>query len=150
MSTRVQTIYDLIKTRTAAVLGVEWSEMRKIFDPSQNDIRMAEKSYGVLPGEAPNFASAQQVFVFDHAFQVILSRRAVNRDDDSEILDITMDLYSKGDDILRDLCILKSLASANVIDVDTPSMQAPEVLENGAVILRLGFIVKHWLDRVVV
>lgn len=142
-------IHDAILTSLGTTLGSPWVKLRKVFKPEENDLRVLEKAYGCLHGEAPNFAGAEEAFVYDQQFTVILSRRASNRDDDAEIQTVINDLYDKMDNCLRAI-ILTQLGLSNIIlDIDAPAMGEPEVLDNGAVILRSTFNIKHWLDRIV-
>lgn len=144
----VERINDAISAVCVTVLGVTWVQMRKLFQPVQNDLRIAEKSFAVRPLGADPFTGAQVAFVFNQQFEIILSRRATNRDNDVEIQDVIFDLYDKADNIFRSAIRLRASLDTIILDIDEPGMAEPEVLDNGAVILRFSFRVKHWLDKV--
>lgn len=139
----VEQIHDAIKSTTASVLGAGWVEMRRVFDPSQNDTRTAGMAYGVLHGSASGAAGVQRYYTMDHQFAVVLSRSVVERQDDTEHQAVINEMYDVADDLLVEVFLKKLGLPSIVIIVDNPSISEPQILENGTVIMRVGFNVKY-------
>lgn len=139
----VSQIHTNIKSVASTVLGGTWHELRRVFDPEQNDSRTAENAYGVRHGAASSADGVMRYYTMDHSFTVVLSRRFVDRLSDAEIQTVINDLYNKADSILVEVFLKKLSLPTIVLIVDNPSIAEPRVLGNQSVILELSFNVKY-------
>ena len=140
MSTMVGDIWDLIHSRAQSILGATWVPMRKVFDPAQNDLRIAEKSFAVRHLAAGVASQVQTYSALTQGFEVILSRRATNRDNEHDVQDVVIrDLYDKATDIYESAAQDYLGNDCLVMAVQDLGFEEPEVLDNGACILRMSF-----------
>jgi len=139
----VEQIYDSITAITQTVLGVEYKPLRRVFNPTLNDLRSSEKAFGVLHGAASSSDGVMRFYTLDHSFQVLLSRRFVDRQDDVAIQETINNLYDHADGLLVEMFLKKLNLTSIVMIVDRPSISEPEILDNQAVLLRVGFNVKY-------
>lgn len=140
----VEQIYDSIVTVTDAALGTgTYTRLRKVFQPEENDFRNVNQAFGVRHQSAFSAAGVTRVYTMDHGFEVLLVKRASNRDSDLTVQETINELYDKADDVFRNIHLTKVGLPSIVLIVDTPQIGAPEILENGCVLLTLGFNVKY-------
>lgn len=140
----VEQIYDGIVTVTDAALGTgTYTRLRKVFSPEQNDFRSVNQAFGVRHQGASSAAGVTRVYTMDHAFEVVLAKRASSRDSDLTIQETINELYDKADDVFRNIHLTKLALPSIVLIVDTPTIGAPEILDNECVLLTLGFNVKY-------
>ncbi len=144
MSTLVTQIRTGINTIITANLST-YSTMPFVFDPEKNDFRRVEKSYGIVAlGAATNSENGVlKTYTLDHEFQILLARRFVKRDNDDNALTVIDDLYDQADTLFVKMLGTKLTLPLIVMTVHSPSMSEPEILENSAALLRLGFTVEY-------
>jgi uncharacterized protein (DUF111 family) len=143
MSAIVNSIFDAIKSEVSTAVGAGWVELRRVLEPEKNDFRTMERGYGVRHGSAFNAAGVTRVYTLDHGFAVILTRRVVSRNDDEEMQEAINDLYDKADEVLKRVFLTKLGLPSLVLNVDTPEIDAPIVLESGGVYIEVRFNVKY-------
>lgn len=143
MSNIVEHIFDQITSVTQDALGADYVPLRRVFDVEQNDSRTMEKAFGVRHGEAISADGVNRVYTMDHSFEIILVNRAVGRDGDSAIQETFNGLYDKADEVLKKIFLSKLNLPNIVLIVDSPSIDTPELLSNGAAMLVVGFNVKY-------
>lgn len=143
MSTIVKTIHDNLKSYVNTTLGSSWRELRNPLDPSKEDSRNVDRAYGVRHGPADFAESVLKYYTNDHLFEVALTRKVVNRDNDDETQRIFNDLYDVADDLAVGLLGGKINAASTVLSVSLQSLSQPEVLDNDAALLIFGFTVKY-------
>lgn len=140
----VEQIYNSIVTINEAEL-TGWQRLKKIFDPSQNDFRNIQQGWAIRHGGASTNSDATQVFNLTHSFELILTNRAAERDTDLDIQTRIHELYTEADDLFKQY-VLTKLSLPFVTLVGNPSFAAPEVLENGCIVLTMGFDVNYYID----
>lgn len=138
----VEQIHDAIVSLVQTNLPT-YQRLKRIFEPEQNDLRNAEKGFGVRMLSASNRAGPMRHYALDHGFEIVFSRTFQERLDDDKINDVILDLYNQIDTIIVQAFLTK-LSLPLVVDlVDSPSISEPQILENKAVILRLQLNVKY-------
>lgn len=139
----VEQIHTAIKTTCASVFGADYVELRRVFDPSQNDQRGAAKAYGVRHLSASSADGVMRYYTMDHGFEVQLSRSFTDRTDDAETQSVINEMYDLIDDLLVEVFLKKLSLPSIVMIVDNPAISEPELLENGTVLIRTSFNVKY-------
>jgi hypothetical protein len=139
----VEQIFNAISTTTQTVAGVDYKYLRNVFNPGLNDLRSVSKGYGVIHGSASDADGILRHYTFDHQFEVILTRGFAKRMEDADIQTAINELYSIADDLLVEVFLKKLNLTTIVKIVNRPSIGTPEVLDNQAVLLRVGFNVKY-------
>lgn len=143
MSTIVGDIHTKILSLTATELGVSWSKMRRVFEPERNDLRATFMSYGVVHGAASDADGVTGVYTFDHNFRVKLLTTIVDRTNDDAIQTSINDLYDNIDNLIKKFVSTKLELPTTVLNVDTPGIDEPVILDNKAVLLEFTFNVKY-------
>ena len=143
MADIVNQIHGKIRTLGLAELGSEWQYMRKVFDPTQNDLRGSEKAYGVLHGGATDTAGILKHYTVDQDFELLLMCSLANLSDDADIQVEINDIYDQIDELFKLFLASKLELPAIVLNVDTQSISQPEVLDNNAVLIRAAINVKY-------
>ena len=143
MANIVEQICTQIKVIASAQLGASYTEMRRVFEPDQNDFRTATKSYGVRPLGASSSEGVLRVYTLDHRFEILLMRSVVERNDDSLRLAAIYELYDKASEIFKNLEATKINLASIVLVVNDPAMDEVERLTNNTVLLRQSFNVKY-------
>lgn len=143
MSSTQQSIVTQGKVIAAATLGSTWRALRYIYQPERNDGRDSEKGYAV----APDLAGFDETGVLgyetlNHEFLLLLSDVVARYDSDDDVQTILNTLYDKGDQVFKQFVTLRMNLPASVLKVDSRSIEAP-VIANGAVYLRMRFVVKY-------
>lgn len=141
----VEQIHTALTDQAETELGTGWQKLRKIWQPEQNDFRNIEQGFAIRHGAANPDSDATKVFMLSHTFELILTHRAANRDNDQEIQTRLNALYSKADDVFQEFVRTK-LSLSFVTHIDGLQFQEPAVLENGAVILIAALDVRYYLD----
>ena len=144
MSDIVSQIHTAIESIVTAQLGSGFEKMRRIYNPSENDLRNSRNSYSVKHGSANSSSGVTRVYTLDHEFSIQIMSTFVDRRDDSNIQSEINLLYSKIDDILVNMHLSKLSLPAIVLMVDGPSIDEPQILfENTAVLISFGINVKY-------
>lgn len=144
MSNIVTQIHGAIETLVATQLGGTYEKMRKIYNPSENDMRNAKSSYAVLHGAASNAEGVTRVYTLNHSFRVQVMTSFVDRLDNANIQTEINSLYDKIDAILVNMHLTKLGLPSIVLLVNEPSIDEPQVLfENTAVLISFGINVRY-------
>ena len=144
MANVVEQIFDALTAQCATTLGAEWKSLKRVFDPRGGDFRSIEQAYGVRHGEARSAAGVTGVYTLDHAFEVVLVKRVVERkDSDDATQEVFNTLYNKADDLLRAMISARLGLASVILTIDNPSLSTPELMENGAAVLVLGVNIKY-------
>ena len=143
----VEQIYNAIISEVATVLGATWKRLSKVYEPDQNNLRNLDQGYGVRHAEASTFADAIDSFVLNQKFDVLLAKRASNRDSDITIQSTLNGLYTQGEAIFIRIVDNKLGLSGLVLAIGNLAMEAPKVLNDGCVLLTMSFEVKYAVDR---
>lgn len=138
----VSQIHTAIDSLAATTLGGSYVKIRHILNPEKESFR-ATHAYGVRHGAAANAAGVTRHYTLDHAFELVLLARVVNRDDEETTQTIFNDMYDKADAVLNQMFLTKLGLPSIVLIVDNPSISTPVVLDNDAAILQVGFNVKY-------
>ena len=148
MSTIVKSVYDAIKTEVSTTLGSTWLELKHLFEVENNDKRVLNRGYGVVPGEAVNNPSVLKVYTLDQTFEIILTRGMGREIDDSDKINALLDsgeLYDEASELAKAL-LNKTLGASTVIyNIFDFNMSAPEFTAS-AVVLRIQVTVK-WREN---
>lgn len=139
----VEQIFDSVETIAQATLGGTWKKLPKVLKPEDNDLRTIERGFGVRFGAASAAEGVTRVYTMDHVFELVLGRRAVERNDDGEVLETFNDLYAKADDVFRELVLKKAGLPGIVLLIDKPAMDPPQILANEGAILVMSFVIKY-------
>jgi hypothetical protein len=143
MSAIVTSIFNAITSTVTTALGPDYKQLRNIFKPEDNDLRIINKAYAVRHGASTNADGITRHYTMDQRFEVVLVNRASQRDDDAATQAIFGVLYDKADDILRAAFSTKLGIPSIVLNVDSPEISQPELLENDAAVIVLSFNVKY-------
>ena len=144
MAAIVQNIITQSKVLAAGILGASYKELRFVYNVDKNDIRSAEKAYGVRPLEASPVETVTRVYTVDQRFELILTDTIGRSDDDTQRTDAMNVMYDKVDEIFKSLVNTKINLSSTVLNIVGPSISEPEfVLDNKLVILRMQYTVKY-------
>lgn len=138
-------IYDSLVSISEDTLGVNWQRLKKVFDPTQNDFRNIELGFGIRHDAATPDTDATKVFVLSHKFEILLADRSANRDSDLAIQTRLNSLYDKADEIFKE-CVRTKINLQFVTHVDNLSFAAPQVLDNGCVLLIASLDVRYYVD----
>jgi len=138
----VEQIHDAIVNLVQANLP-SYQRLKRIFDPEQNDLRNAERGFGVRMLSASTRSGPMRHYALDQGFEIIFSRTFAERLDDDQINEVILDMYNQIDTIIVQSLYTK-LSLPSVVDlVDSPAISEPQILQNRAVILRLNLNVKY-------
>lgn len=146
MANIVEQIISAGKTTIAAnIVESGFAELDYYVDLTKNNFRTNHKRYGFVPKEAVGSeAGINRYYTLDHTFEVILTKRADTRTDDSSVISVLNDLYDEMDNIFQAFHLTKLGLSSIVMLIDGPSIDEPEYLEdNRLVVLRGSFIIKY-------
>lgn len=143
MSAVVTSIFNAVTSTVTTALGAEYKQLRNIFAIEENDLRVINKAYAVRHGETSNAEGINRVYTMDQRFEVVIVNRAGTRDDDAATQAIFNNLYDKADDILRLAFSSKLGLSSVILNVDSPAISQPQLLENDAAVIILSFNVKY-------
>ena len=144
MSNFVEQINDAIKVRVAAVLGATYSEMAYVTNPEKNNNRNGDNKYGVRPLSAGPFKGPLRSINTEQIFEIILGDTYVNRDSDVALREATFVLYTKMDDIFKDLLGTKAGIADVITLIKDPSMDAPEDFKDDNFIVLRGSVSIQW------
>jgi hypothetical protein len=139
----VEQIRDALLLEVADELGAGWDALRFTLNPEQADFRNVKNSYGVRFGSAEPASTVTRTYTLDHSFEILLTDRVIKRQNDDEVLEAEERLYDKMDDIFRRLYNRKLGLPSIVLNVFDARMDAPEVLDNNAVLL-IGSVTIKW------
>ena len=144
MATIVQNIIANAKSTAATVCGADYKELRFVYAVDKNDIRSAEKGYGIRPLPAVPAESITKHYTLDHQFELVLTDTIGRSDDDSQRTDALNTMYDKADEFFKSIVNTKLNLAATILNISEPSISEPEfVLDNKLVILRMQFTVKY-------
>ena len=144
MSALVSNILTQTKSVISTELGATYQELPFIYDVSKNNLRRAEKAYGVRPLSALPTEGVTKVYTLDHDFEVILSDTFARGDSDSQRETALNTMYDKADEIFKALIATKINLAATVLHVFGPTLSEPEFFDdNKMVILRMQYTVKY-------
>jgi len=138
----VEQIFDKIGDITAAELS-DHARLRKVLQPELNDLRSVSRAFGVTHGDAISADGVTRHYTLDHTFNLILTDRIVDRDNDAAVQSVFNSLYDRADKVLVKIISSKIGLPSIVLSIDEPSFSAPEVLENVAAVLSVSFVVKY-------
>jgi len=144
MSARVSTILTNGKAVIAALLPT-WHELKYVYDVSKNSTRDARLGYAFIPldGVTPD-SQVNGSYTMDHRFEVIITDIIVRGKSDSEIQTSISSLMDTADNIFKDLVNTKVGAPTIVLNVFSPSISAPEILEaKDLLVIRLQVTIKY-------
>ena len=139
----VKDIYDALETLVQDTLGASWKKLPRVFEPETNDFRSGENGWGVRRGGASPAEAPLKHYALDHTHEIVLSRTVPNRMNDDEIQNAINDLYLQAQKIFVASLITKLSNPANVMIVNDPFSERPDILVNGTVILVSGFNVRY-------
>lgn len=143
MSTVVQDIFTNLKSQAATTLGANFQVLRRVFDPSQNDLRASYQGYAIRHGSAINAAGVTRFYTLDQTFELVLMNTTAVRNDDADIQTTINGLYDKADEYLKDIITTKIGLPTTVLNIESLGITTPEILENGSVIIIVSFVVKY-------
>lgn len=145
MSTTVGDVHAALLSTCSTVLGAGWQQLKKVFDPAQNDLRNIEQAYGVRHGAASPIENITVVYSMGQQFDIVLTDRAANRDSDLAIQERLNVLYDKADQIFKEA--LRTRLSLNIVTlVSGLRFEKPELLDNGAILLTASLDVTYYID----
>lgn len=143
MSAVVSSIFSAVTSTVTTALGATYKALPKIYNLEENDFRIIDKAYAVRHGASSFADGITRVYTMDQRFEVVLVNRAVTRNNDNDIQTAINTLYDKADDILRSAFGKKLGLSNVIINVDSPEISEPQILDNSAVVLIVAFNVKY-------
>lgn len=144
MSNVVETIVNAFKSNVATNLGATYSELKYVFDVSQNNFKTNKKGYGVVPSSGETFSGVMTHYTMRQSFQVILTDDYVNKLGDSGQQTSLMSMYSKMDDIFVDVLNQKLGLGSTILLVESMTLEEPEFLDdNNVIVLRSNFTVQY-------
>lgn len=143
MSAAASTIFSAIDSQAASVLGAGYTRMKRIFEPTENDLASLKNSYGVKYGEATSADGVVRSYTLDQKFEVMLATTAVSRSDDQAVQTALSGLYDLADDLLTQFMGTKLGLPALVLLIDSPAIAEPRPFPNGSVLLTISFTVKY-------
>ncbi len=142
----VKTIYQAVESvvQTELSFTAAANRMRYVIDPSKNDFKTIKDAYGILRLDAEPAAGVNRSYTMDHAYQVLLTGRVVNKlQGDQEVQEVLHILYNRSDTVLKALINKKLGLSTTVLNVFNQAWLAPEIFdENRLVLLRTAFTIK--------
>ncbi len=142
---QVEEIRQAILDRVAAVLGATWHVMEYPREIEKISRKQANRGYNVLiSGGGPSDATVFKSTTIERAFQVILSKNVVQKKNENAVTVIEDDLENELADIAADVVHTKLGLDTFVVQVLTPSPLAPELLDEGNVVVsRFDFPVQY-------
>ncbi|MBK9496913.1 MAG: hypothetical protein IPO08_20875 [Xanthomonadales bacterium] len=145
MSATVGDVHAALLATCSTVLGAGWQQLKKVFDPAQNDLRNIEQGYGVRHGAASPLENITVVYSMGQQFDIVLTDRAANRDSDLAIQERLNVLYDKADQIFKEA--LRTRLSLDIVTlVSGLRFEKPELLTNGAILLTASLDVTYYID----
>lgn len=143
--TTVTQVHAALLDTCSVVLGASWQRLKKVFEPAQNDLRNIELGYGVRHGAAGPSEDITVVYSMAHQFDILLTDRSANRDNDLAVQDRINSLYDKADQIFKK-ALQTRLSLPFVTLVSGLRFEKPELLENGAILLIASLDVNYYID----
>lgn len=143
MSAVVSSIFSAVVTTVTTALGATYKALPNIYKLEENDFRVIEKAYAVRHGASSFADGVTRHYTMDQRFEVVLVNRATTRNNDSDVQTAFNTLYDKADDILRASFSTKLGLSSVIINVDSPEISEPQILDNGAAVIIVAFNVKY-------
>lgn len=132
----IVTITAGIKTRTAAVLGVEYGELPYVVDVTKNNYKSNTKRYGVRALTATEVSSVTKFVTQLQSFEIILTDSYYqSKLDDSNAVQTAHSLQDSILDIYKDLINTKAGEPGFVMNVTNLIINEPEYIEESKVVL---------------
>lgn len=144
MSARVSAILSSGKQVIDTLLS-DWEELRYVYDVAKNDTRSLKQGYAFIPYEANTPESqVNGSYTLDQRFEIILTDLIARGKSDKEAQATIASLFDLADDVFKELVATKVGEPTIVLNVFSPSISAPEILEKvDAVVLRMQVLVKY-------
>ena len=142
MSTVVGDIHAAILARCAAVLPAA-AQLRRVFEPDQNDFRHPNMAYAVSHLDGNPSISITRSYTVDQSYEVLLAKRFVDRSSDEDKQTVINDLYESAHLIFKDLVNTKLGLGTSVLNVEQLGFSSPEILSNEVALLRAQVVVKY-------
>ena len=143
MANLAGTIRDAIDSTVGTTVGATYQSLRRVYSPEENDFRNIAKAYGVRFGSASPVDQILNAYTVDHDFDVLITGRAVNRQDDADIQTTLTEIYDQIDDITVELTRTKIGLPLIVMTVGVPTISAPEFFENEVVLITATYAVRY-------
>lgn len=118
-------------------------QLRRVFQPEENDFRHPNMAYGVRHLSASPASTVTRVYTLDHSFEVLLGKRFVDRDSDSDKQAVINALYEQAHALFVAMVNTKLGLASSVLNVEQLSFTEPEILANEIALLRAQFVVKY-------
>lgn len=126
----------------ATTLGSGYKLMNHVFDPGKNAARPIT-SYGCTHKESVPVSGIQGHYTQDMRFEMIVCKVYADRLSDAVAQTTINELHEKVDACFRALAFTKIGLPLIVLNTFDLSISEPEILENGAALLRAQFTVKY-------
>lgn len=144
MANKVQQIIEAIESQCSKHL-VTYQKLKYVYDVQKNTFKGNPKKYGVRPLGASETDGVIRASTLDQNFQIILTDNYVNaQDNDQGLQDTVKDLFSKMNDLEKQLFKSKLGLSSIVLFTSLESIDEPEIFEEDKIaVLRAEFLVKY-------
>jgi len=141
-TTVVGDIHAAIKAQCASsfVSGVE---LKRVYEPEQNDFRHPNIGYGVRHLSGAPASGVTRVYTIDHSFEVMLAKRFISRDSDDDKQATFNQLYESAHLLFVDMINTKLGLPSSILNIEQLSLSEPEILSNEVALLRAQFVVKY-------
>lgn len=137
---------DSVRTRMAAVLGVDFSELTNVTEIEKNAFKGANKRYGVVANEISEVLGSTCHLTVDQNFEMVLTNGYFSnvKASDSDKRGKALELQDLMFDIYKDLKTTKSGSPSLVMQTYNLNIQEPEYLEeNHVVAIRATLTIKY-------
>lgn len=137
---------DSVRTRMAAVLGPDFSELTNVTEIEKNAFKGANKRYGVVANEMNEVAGSTCHVTIDQEYEMVLTNGFFSnvKASDSDKRDKALELQDLMFDIYKDLKSSKSGRPDLVMHTFSLTIQEPEYLEeNHVVAIRATLTIKY-------
>lgn len=148
MTNLVEQINDGIESRISTVLGATFTKLDYVFDVERNQSKKNNKRYASRPLSATTVATINRAFTLDHDFEIILTQDYKEKNKtDLEQQQATMDLFSRMDDIYKDLYNTKIGLPSIVLNIPVISIAEPEYIEEHHIVVLRGIVVVKYRNN---
>lgn len=143
-SSNAATLISSIKTRIAAVLGSNYTELAYTNDLAKNSFTGNFKKYGLVVGSSEEISSVTRYVTLNQTFELILTDSFINTSmTDSNELAKGPVLQDLAFDIYRDLISTKAGSPSTVIMVSDFAVSSPETIQDKTVVIKATIKVKY-------
>lgn len=138
----VSTILTSLESQVATTLGASWSELEYVYDLEANTQSNNDYRYGIGASSGSSVSGTNKAVTVDFGFFVVLTRCFVNRSSDEKQRTILSEIYDKFEDINKNV-FQKKLSNANILLVSELSYDAPEIVGDSTIAVRVNFTIKY-------